>query len=138
AMARGIVREESIMPGKQIRLWNLSEVYDLLSGKKVVITKAEAVEVLVLLLEKSSEKVHIDATGFAHLKKLRILKIYAGADIHQRVDLKGYNVKYSGSLYFLSNELSYRITHEHKSDKATFSLISVFKKVESNEAKALL
>ncbi|GJU66418.1 NB-ARC domains-containing protein, partial [Tanacetum coccineum] len=61
AMARGIVREESIMPGKQIRLWNLSEVYDLLSGKKVEIT--EAVEVLVLLLEKSSEKVHIDATG---------------------------------------------------------------------------
>ncbi|GKB73113.1 NB-ARC domains-containing protein, partial [Tanacetum coccineum] len=103
AMARGIVREESIMPGKQIRLWNLSEVYDLLSGKKVEIT--EAVEVLVLLLEKSSEKVHIDATGFAHLKKLRILKIYQIDKFLQEFELKNYNVKFSGSLYFLSNEL---------------------------------
>ncbi|GJR76951.1 NB-ARC domains-containing protein [Tanacetum coccineum] len=58
---KGILSEESIMPGKQIRLWSLSEVYDLLSGKKVEIT--EAVEVLVLFLEKSSQKVHIDATG---------------------------------------------------------------------------
>ncbi|GKB95199.1 NB-ARC domains-containing protein, partial [Tanacetum coccineum] len=107
AMARGIVREESIMPGKQIRLWNLSEVYDLLSGKKVAITKAEAVEVLVLLLEKSSEKVHIDATGFEHFKKLRILKIYQFDKFLQEFELKNYNVKYSGSLYFLSNELRY-------------------------------
>ncbi|GJY14204.1 NB-ARC domains-containing protein [Tanacetum coccineum] len=103
AMARGIVREESIMPGKQIRLWNLSEVYDLLSGKKVEIT--EAVEVLVLLLEKSSEKVHIDATGFAHLKKLRILKIYQIDKFLQEFELKNYNVKFSGSLDFLSDEL---------------------------------
>ncbi|GJZ99003.1 NB-ARC domains-containing protein [Tanacetum coccineum] len=56
AMAKGIVHEEFLMPGKQIRLWNLSDVYDLLSGKKVAITKAKAVEVLVLLLEKSSQK----------------------------------------------------------------------------------
>ncbi|GKF32889.1 NB-ARC domains-containing protein, partial [Tanacetum coccineum] len=81
-----IVREESIMPGKQIRLWNLSEVYDLLSGNKV-------------------EKVHIDATGFAHLKKLRILKIYQIDKFLQEFELKSYNVKFSGSLYFLSNEL---------------------------------
>ncbi|GJX70659.1 NB-ARC domains-containing protein [Tanacetum coccineum] len=103
AMARGIVREESIMPGKQIRLWNLSDVYDLLSGKKVEIT--EAVEVLVLLLEKSSQKVHIDAASFAHLKKLRILKIYQIDKFLQEFELKNYNVKFSGSLYFLSNEL---------------------------------
>ncbi|GJU07245.1 NB-ARC domains-containing protein [Tanacetum coccineum] len=103
AMARGIVREESIMPGKQIRLWNLSDVYDLLSGKKVEIT--EAVEVLVLLLEKSSQKVHIDAASFAHLKKLRILKIYQIDEFPQEFELKNYNVKFSGSLYFLSNEL---------------------------------
>nr|GEY92095.1 NB-ARC domains-containing protein [Tanacetum cinerariifolium] len=104
AMAMGIVREESIMPGKRIRLWNLSEVYDLLSGKKVEITAA--VEVLVLFLKKSSEKVHIDATGFAHLKKLRILKIYQSHKYLQEFELKNYNVKFSGSLYFLSNELS--------------------------------
>ncbi|GJV19018.1 NB-ARC domains-containing protein [Tanacetum coccineum] len=104
AMARGIVREESIMPGKPIRLLNLSEVYDLLSGKKVAIT--EAVQVLVLLLEKSSQKVHIDATGFAHLKKLRILKIYQIDKFLQEFELKNYNVKFSESSYFLSNELS--------------------------------
>ncbi|GKD11348.1 NB-ARC domains-containing protein, partial [Tanacetum coccineum] len=65
----------------------------------------EAVEVLVLLLEKSSEKAHIDATGFAHLKKLRILKIYQIDKFLQEFELKNYNVKFSGSLYFLSNEL---------------------------------
>ncbi|GKD77910.1 NB-ARC domains-containing protein [Tanacetum coccineum] len=65
AMARGIVREESIMPGKQIRLWNLSQVYDLLSGKKKV-EIADAVEVLVLLLEKSGEKC---------LRRLKFMKL---------------------------------------------------------------
>ncbi|GKF96487.1 NB-ARC domains-containing protein, partial [Tanacetum coccineum] len=92
------------MPGKPMRLLNLSEVYDLLSGKKKV-EIADAVEVLVLLLEKSGEKVHIDATGFAHLKKLRILKIYQFDRFPQKFELKNYNVKFSGSLYFLSNEL---------------------------------
>ncbi|GJT24126.1 NB-ARC domains-containing protein [Tanacetum coccineum] len=107
AMARGIVREESLMPGKQIRLWNLSDVYYLLSGKKVAITKAEAVEVLVLLLEKSSQKVHIDANDFAHMKRLRILKIYQEEKVYeQKHELKGHNVIFSGNLYYLSNELS--------------------------------
>ncbi|GJU96096.1 NB-ARC domains-containing protein [Tanacetum coccineum] len=107
AMARGIVREESLMPGKQIRLRNLSDVYDLLSGKKVAITKAEAVEVLVVFLEKSSQKVHIDANDFAHMKKLRILKIYQEEErFEQKVELKGHNVIFSGNLYYLSNELS--------------------------------
>ncbi|GJX69037.1 NB-ARC domains-containing protein [Tanacetum coccineum] len=107
AMAREIVREESLMPGKQIRLWNLSDVDDLLSGKKVAITKAEAVEVLVLLLEKSSQKVHIDANDFAHMKKLRILKIYQEEErFEQKLELNGHNVIFSGNLYYLSNELS--------------------------------
>ncbi|GJY89848.1 NB-ARC domains-containing protein [Tanacetum coccineum] len=105
AMAKGIVREESLMPGKQIRLWNLSDVYDLLSRKKVAITKAEAVEVLVLLLEKSSQKVHIDANDFAHMKMLRILKIYQQEEVYEQ-KLKGHNVIFSGYLYYLSNELS--------------------------------
>ncbi|GJS42789.1 NB-ARC domains-containing protein [Tanacetum coccineum] len=100
---RAIVREESIMTGKQRRLWNSSEVYNVLSEKKVPMT--EAIEVVVLLLRRSSQKVHIDATGFAHLKKLRILKIYQIDKFLQEFELKNYNVKYSGSLYFLSNEL---------------------------------
>nr|GFB37391.1 NB-ARC domains-containing protein [Tanacetum cinerariifolium] len=88
----------------QQRLWNLSEVYDLLSGKKVEITAA--VEVLVLLLKKSSEKVHIDATGFAHLKKLRILKIYQSHKYLQEFELKNYNVKFSGK-NIVAVDLSY-------------------------------
>ncbi|GJU42650.1 NB-ARC domains-containing protein [Tanacetum coccineum] len=91
AMARAIVREESIMPGKKKRLLISSNVYDI-SGQNKVAT-IEAVEVLVVSLEKFSQKVHIDANDFAHMKKLRILKIY------QREKLI-----FSGNLYYLSNE----------------------------------
>ena len=66
----------------------------------------EAIEVLVLLLRKSSQEVHINANSFALMKNLRILKIYAEEEFDHKVELKGYNVKYSGSLDFLSNELS--------------------------------
>ncbi|GJX08279.1 NB-ARC domains-containing protein [Tanacetum coccineum] len=109
AMAREIVREESIMTGKQTRLWNSSEVYNVLSEKKVPMT--EAIEVLVLLLRESSQKVHINANSFALMKNLRILKIYAEEEFDQKVELNGYNVKYSGSLYFLSNKLSLLCWH---------------------------
>ncbi|PWA93965.1 NB-ARC domains-containing protein [Artemisia annua] len=105
AMAKEIVREESIMPGKQRRLWNSSQVYNVFSEKKVPIT--EEVEVLVLSLEKFSQKVHIDANDFAHMKRLRILKIYQEEKVYeQKLELKGHNVIFSGSLYYLSNELS--------------------------------
>ncbi|GJR37461.1 NB-ARC domains-containing protein [Tanacetum coccineum] len=93
AMTRAIVREESIVLGKKKRLLISSNVYDI-SGQNKVAT-IEAVEVLVVSLEKFSQKVHIDANDFAHMKKLRILKIY------QREKLI-----YSGNLYYLSNELS--------------------------------
>ncbi|GJR25753.1 NB-ARC domains-containing protein [Tanacetum coccineum] len=104
AMAREIIHEESIMTGKQRRLWNSFEVYNVLSEKKVPM--AEAIEVLVLFLKKSSQKVHINANSFALMKNLRILKIYVEEEFDQKVELKGYDVKYPGSLYFLSNELS--------------------------------
>ncbi|GJX69097.1 NB-ARC domains-containing protein [Tanacetum coccineum] len=104
AMAKEIIHEESIMTGKQKRLWNSSQIYSVLSEKKVAIT--EAVEVLVLLLEKSSQNVHIFATDFAHMKKLRILKIHQKENYAHESELKSYNVIFSGSLYFLSNELS--------------------------------
>ncbi|PWA40287.1 NB-ARC domains-containing protein [Artemisia annua] len=100
-MAREIIHEESIMTGKQRRLWNSSEVYNVLSEKKVPIT--EAVEVLFISLEKFSQKVHIDANDFARMKKLRILKIYQEEKVSE---LKGHNVIFSGNLYYLSNELS--------------------------------
>nr|GFB69569.1 NB-ARC domains-containing protein [Tanacetum cinerariifolium] len=75
--------------------------------KEVAITKAEAVEVLVLLLEKSSQKVHIDANDFAHMKKLRILKIYQEEErFVQKLELKGHNVIFSRNLCYLSNKLS--------------------------------
>ncbi|GJW42413.1 NB-ARC domains-containing protein [Tanacetum coccineum] len=104
AMAREIIHEESVMIGKQRRLWNSSEVNNVLNEKKVPMT--EAVEVLVLLLKESSQKVHINANSFALMKNLRILKIYAEEEFPQKLELKRYDVKYSGSLYFLSNELS--------------------------------
>ncbi|PWA44366.1 NB-ARC domains-containing protein [Artemisia annua] len=105
AMAREIIHEESIMTGKQRRLWNSSEVYNVLSEKKVQMT--EAIEVLVLLLHKSSQKVHIDAKAVAHMKKLRILKIYQEEKVsEQKLELKGHNVIFLGNLYYLSNELS--------------------------------
>ncbi|GJU44490.1 NB-ARC domains-containing protein [Tanacetum coccineum] len=90
---------------KQRRLWNSSEVYNVLSEKKVEIT--QVVEVLVLSLEKFSQKVHIDANDFAHMKKLRILKIYQEEELfEEKLELNGHNVIFSGNLYYLSNELS--------------------------------
>ncbi|GJW75558.1 NB-ARC domains-containing protein [Tanacetum coccineum] len=105
AMARAIVREESIVPGKQRRMLISSSVYDISGQNKVAIT--EAVEVLVLLLDKFSQKVHIDANDFAHMKKLRILKIYQEEKVSEhKFKLKGHNVIFSGNLYYLSNELT--------------------------------
>ncbi|GJS97570.1 NB-ARC domains-containing protein [Tanacetum coccineum] len=105
AMARAIVREESIMHGKQRRLLISSNVYDIAGQNKVAIT--EAIEVLVLSLEKFSQKVHIDANDFAHMKKLRILKIYQEEKVYeQKLKLKGHNVIFSGNFNYLSNELS--------------------------------
>ncbi|PWA97516.1 NB-ARC domains-containing protein [Artemisia annua] len=104
-MAREIIYEESIMSGNQRRLWNSYEVYNVLSEKKVPITKA--VEVLVLSLEKFSQKFHIDANDFARMRKLRILKIYQEEKVSKKKhELKGHNVIFSGNLYYLSNELS--------------------------------
>ncbi|GJR45839.1 NB-ARC domains-containing protein, partial [Tanacetum coccineum] len=103
-VVRAIVREESIMTGMKRRLLISSDVYDISGQNKVAIT--EAVEVLVLLLEKFSQKVHIDANDFAHMKKLRILKIYQEEErFVQKLELKGHNVIFSGNLYYLSNEL---------------------------------
>ncbi|GKA96971.1 NB-ARC domains-containing protein [Tanacetum coccineum] len=104
-MARAIVCEESIMPGKQRRLLISSNVDDISGQNKVA--KTEAVEVLVLSLEKFSQKVHIDASDFANMKNLRILKIYQEEKAYEhKHELKGHNVIFSGNLYFLSNELS--------------------------------
>ncbi|GKD58306.1 NB-ARC domains-containing protein [Tanacetum coccineum] len=91
AMVREIIHEESIMTGKQRRLWNPSEAYNVLSEKKVEIT--QVVEVLVLSLEKFSQKVHIDANDFAHMKKLRILKIYQQEDHgwYEKLELTSHN-----------------------------------------------
>ncbi|GJR15877.1 NB-ARC domains-containing protein [Tanacetum coccineum] len=105
AMAKAIVREESIIPDKKRRLLISSNVYDISGQNKVTIT--EAVEVLVLSLQKFSQKVHIDANDFAHMKKLRILKIYQEEElIEHRLELEGHSVIFSGNLYYLSNELS--------------------------------
>ncbi|GJZ12838.1 NB-ARC domains-containing protein [Tanacetum coccineum] len=105
AMAREIIHEEFIMTGKQKRLWNSSLVYNVLSEKNVALI--EVVEVLVLSLKKFSQKVHIDANDFAHMKKLRILKIYQEEErLVQKLEVKGHNVIFSGNLYYLSNELS--------------------------------
>ncbi|GKB35742.1 NB-ARC domains-containing protein [Tanacetum coccineum] len=65
------------------------------TNMQVLVAITEAVEVLVLLLDKFSQKVHIDANDFAHMKKLRILKIYQQEKLI-----------FSGNLYYLSNDLS--------------------------------
>ena len=68
----------------------------------------EAVEVLVISLEKFSQKVHIDANDFQRMKRLRVLKIYQEEKPYeQKLELEGHNVIFSGKkLYYLSNELS--------------------------------
>ncbi|KAI3725560.1 hypothetical protein L1987_65350 [Smallanthus sonchifolius] len=106
AMAREIVREESDTPGDRSRLWIPTDVHDVLNKNKIT----QSVEVLVLLLEKSCEKVHIDCKSFARMKNLRILKI---CDLElessgQMSELKLPNkskVNLYGSVEFLSNEL---------------------------------
>ncbi|XP_071703821.1 disease resistance protein Roq1-like [Rutidosis leptorrhynchoides] len=104
-MARGIVREESTMHGKQSRLWISSEICDVMSGNEV--TLRESVEVVDLMLQISSQKVHINAKAFAQMKKMRILKIYPLINSRQGFALPNFNVKFSGSLEFLSNELRF-------------------------------
>ncbi|KAJ9541980.1 hypothetical protein OSB04_028486 [Centaurea solstitialis] len=59
-MAREIVREESKWSGHRSRLWIPSEVQNVLNEN----TAMETVEVLDLLQEESSEKVHIDGKAF--------------------------------------------------------------------------
>ncbi|XP_071703173.1 disease resistance-like protein DSC1 [Rutidosis leptorrhynchoides] len=102
AMARGIVREESTMHGKQSRLWISSEFYHVMSGNEIPL---ESVEVVDLMLDISTKKVHINAKAFAHMKKMRILKICHTINSRQSFALTNLNVKFSGSLEFLSNEL---------------------------------
>ncbi|XP_071703450.1 disease resistance protein Roq1-like [Rutidosis leptorrhynchoides] len=103
AMARGIVCEESTFHGKQSRLWISSEIHDVMSGNEVTLTKS--IEVLDLMLEISSQKVHINAKAFAQMKKMLILKIYHPVDSRKSFALTDFNVKFYGSLEFLSNEL---------------------------------
>ncbi|GJU76922.1 NB-ARC domains-containing protein [Tanacetum coccineum] len=89
-MARAILHEESIMHGKKRRLLISSNIYNISGQNKVATTKA--VEVLVVSLEKYSQKVHIDANDFSHMKKLRILKIYQKEErFEQKHELKGHN-----------------------------------------------
>ncbi|GJR50543.1 gag-pol polyprotein [Tanacetum coccineum] len=90
AMAREILREEYIMHGKKRRLLISSNVYYISGQNKAALT--EAAEVLVLSLEKFSQKIHIDANDFAHLKNLRILKIYQEEELfEQKLELKDHN-----------------------------------------------
>ncbi|GJU41489.1 NB-ARC domains-containing protein [Tanacetum coccineum] len=92
------------------------QMHDLIQAMaRAIVAETEAVEVLVLLLEKFSQKVCIDSNDFAHMKKLRILKIYQEEKVYeqklfeklseQKHELKGHNVIFSGNLYYLSNEL---------------------------------
>ncbi|KAM0056988.1 putative leucine-rich repeat domain superfamily, winged helix DNA-binding domain superfamily [Helianthus debilis subsp. tardiflorus] len=106
SMAREIVRKESDRPGDRSRLWIPTDVYDVLNNNKVT----QSVEVLVLLLEKSCKKVHIDCKSFARMNKLRILKI---CDLElensgKMSELKlphDSKVNFYGSVQFLSNTL---------------------------------
>nr|XP_043631492.1 disease resistance protein RPV1-like [Erigeron canadensis] len=100
AMAKGIVCENSNMPGDRSRLWDSSEVHDALNKAKVT----EAVEVLIFLLDKTRGKAHIDCKSFSKIKKLRILKIYDMelGSIEERSEPK---VTYSERLESLSDEM---------------------------------
>ncbi|KAI3745638.1 hypothetical protein L6452_08040 [Arctium lappa] len=105
-MAREIIHEESNMPGNRSRLWISSEVCDVLNENKAT----EAVQVLNLFLEESSQKVHIDVKAFSHMKILRILKICDREleDFRRPFELrlwKNLKVNYSGRMEFLSNKL---------------------------------
>ncbi|GKC05655.1 NB-ARC domains-containing protein [Tanacetum coccineum] len=91
AMASGIVSEESSMPGNRSRFWvNPLEIYNILSEKKAT----QAVEILDIQHNKSSQKFNIDGAAFAQMKNLRILKIP-----------KDDAVNFFGRLDFLSNNL---------------------------------
>nr|XP_043631493.1 disease resistance protein RUN1-like [Erigeron canadensis] len=108
AMAKEIVREESIRPGDRSRLWTSSEVHDVLDKAKVT----EAVEVLIFVLDKTIKKAHIDCKSFSKMNNLRILKIYDMelGNIEERSKPK---VKYSGRLEFLSNEMRFLYWHAY-------------------------
>nr|XP_043633083.1 disease resistance protein RUN1-like [Erigeron canadensis] len=106
SMAREVLREEFERP---IRLCGTLEVYDVL-GENTVTEITKGIEVLVLLLERTTKTVRIDCKAFSKMKKLRILKIcYPEAEhFGQSFQLSmwtDFSVKLSGNLDFLSNEL---------------------------------
>nr|XP_043627416.1 disease resistance protein Roq1-like [Erigeron canadensis] len=106
SMAREVIREESYRP---IYLWGPSDVYALL-GENNLTETTKKVEVLVLLLEKSTKTVHIDCKAFSKMKKLRIFKICyprpeAFGQTFQLSMSMDFGVKFLGNLDFLSNEL---------------------------------
>ncbi|XP_071701507.1 disease resistance protein Roq1-like [Rutidosis leptorrhynchoides] len=85
AMTKAIIREESTMHGKPSRLWISFEIYDVFCGNEVT----EAVEVVDLMLKV------VDV----------MLKKSCREDYRWDFELKDINMKLSGSLDFLSNEL---------------------------------
>ncbi|KAI3746416.1 hypothetical protein L6452_08849 [Arctium lappa] len=98
-MAREIVRKELKWVGS--RLWIQSEFCDVLNRIEVT----EAVEVLVLLLEKSSEKVHMDSESLGRMTKLRILQICYQELKNLENTLNMGNFRIWGTLEYLSNKL---------------------------------
>ncbi|XP_024964214.1 TMV resistance protein N-like [Cynara cardunculus var. scolymus] len=99
SMARRIIHEEFVVKEVWSRLWNLSELRNVLSKNKAI----EGLEVLDLSLKQSSPNFHIDGEAFEDMKNLRILKISYGELENFWEDSK---VNYSGRLKALSNELT--------------------------------
>ncbi|GKC76876.1 TMV resistance protein N-like protein, partial [Tanacetum coccineum] len=103
-MGRKIVLEESEEPGKRSRLWDPTDVLDVLKNDKGTDM------VKGLALDLSCSEVDICGPSFVKLKNLRLLKLYIGGLRNFR-ETKCKVSTTSGKLEFLSDELQLLCWH---------------------------
>ncbi|KAH9781903.1 Disease resistance-like protein DSC1 [Citrus sinensis] len=70
-LGREIVRQESINPGNQSRLWHHEDMYEILTNN----TGTKSIEGICLDMSKANE-IRLNPTTFVKMHKLRFLKFY--------------------------------------------------------------
>nr|XP_004310272.2 PREDICTED: TMV resistance protein N-like isoform X2 [Fragaria vesca subsp. vesca] len=89
-----VIQECREEPGKRSRLWLLKEIINVLGRSKAT----SAVQSISLQCPEKDNVVHSINDSFSNMDELRLLKIW--------------NVKFSGNINYLSNELQYLEWHD--------------------------
>ncbi|KAK4837364.1 hypothetical protein QYF36_004871 [Acer negundo] len=77
-MAKEIVRQECIEPGKRSRLWDYDDIYHVLTKNK----GTKKIEAISLNMSSSNARdINLTPWAFAKMKKLRLLEFYVSAGV---------------------------------------------------------